>query len=94
MTMAVWQLPDGTTGITLASATRRPSTPRTRSLVLTTDIASRPILHEPAWVVVRVTRLAHVGTQLFVGAHVAARRELLPDPRGEGAGGEVFRGPA
>jgi hypothetical protein len=48
MTMAVWQLPDGTWGITLASATRRPRTPYTLSCGSTTAIASEPMRHEPA----------------------------------------------
>ena len=47
--MAAWQLPDGTTGMTLASAMRRPSTPRTLSWGSTTAMSSEPILQEPAW---------------------------------------------
>ena len=83
-----WQLPDWTAGMTLASATRRPSTPRTRSSGSTTARSSRPILQEPAWwwyesAVAR--RKARSSSSVFGSS---AGMQLLADPRRERLGGE------
>ena len=47
MMVAGWMLGEGISGITEASATRRPSMPRTRSSVSTTALSSSPIRQVP-----------------------------------------------
>src|SRR5262249_61727147 len=49
MSVGAFVLPVVTNGITEASATRRPSTPWTRSSGSTTDVSSQPIRHVPTW---------------------------------------------
>ena len=48
-TVGACVLPELTNGMTEASATRRPSTPRTRSCGSTTAWSSTPILQVPTW---------------------------------------------
>jgi len=59
MMTAALTFPRGMVGITDASATRRPSTPRTFSSPSTTASSSTPILHVPAgwWAVAGVARM-------------------------------------
>ena len=83
-----WQLPDGTTGMTLASATRRPVDAADPELRVDDSEVVGAHLAGARLVVVRVGGGLDEGAQLVVGRRVVGRHQLGTDPRCEGLGRE------
>ena len=75
-----WQLPDGTTGMTLASATRRPGDAADPQLRIDDSEVVGPHLAGARLVVVRVGGRPDEGPQLVVGLRVVGRHQLLRRP--------------
>ena len=86
-----WQLPDGTTGMTLASATRRPVDAADPELRVDDREVVGAHLAGARLVVVRVGGGLDEGAQLVVGLRVVGRHQLGADPRRERLGREDAR---